>query len=119
VVFLRTDAATIEADLKRLVRPKCMTQSIYVIHMPPYRLGLDECGDGAKVGSKAVYDFLLECQPKLSLHGHIHESPEVSGRWYAKLGRTICIQPGQLGPLTYVTIDLRTMEFDRHTDYGT
>lgn len=108
---------TIEDELRRLVRPKDRTQSIYVIHMPPYRLGLDECGDGAKVGSKAVYDFLLEHQPKLSLHGHIHESPEVSGRWYAGLGSTLCIQPGQLEPFTYVTINLRTMKFDRHTDY--
>jgi Icc-related predicted phosphoesterase len=60
-------------------------------------------------GSKWKYQPRLS----LSLHGHIHESPEVSGRWYAKLGRTICIQPGQLDEFTYVTIDLSTMKFDR------
>ena len=107
---------TIKDELEQLVRPNNMTRSIYSIHMPPHRLGLDECGHGEKVGSKAVYDFLREQQPRLSLHGHIHESPAVSGRWYARLGDTLCIQPGQLDSFTYVTIDLDTMEFDRHTE---
>lgn len=107
---------TIKDELDRLARPKNMAQSVYVIHMPPSKLGLDECGNGPKVGSKAIYDFLLRHQPRLSLHGHIHESPKVSGRWHAKLGDAICIQPGQLGPFTYVIIDLHTVEFDRHTD---
>lgn len=104
---------TIEEELDRLVRPPDMAKSIYILHTPPYRLGLDRCYDGTEVGSKAVYNFLKKYQPKLSLHGHIHESPEVTGRWYAELGRTICIQPGQLDEFTYVTIDLSTMKFDR------
>ena len=107
---------TLEDELAHLVRPVDMERAIYVIHMPPYRLGLDKCADGLEVGSKAVYDFLLENQPLLALHGHIHEAPEVSGRWYARLGRTVCIQPGQLTPLTYVTIDLEPMNFDRHVE---
>ena len=104
---------TIEAELNRLVRPEDMEKSVYVIHMPPYRLGLDKCYHGAEVGSEAIYNFLKEYQPKLSLHGHIHESPEVTGQWQAKLGRTTCIQPGQLNEFSYVTIDLSTMKFDR------
>ena len=52
----------------------------------------------------------------LGFHGHIHESPEVTNKWYAKLGNTICIQPGQSSSFTYVTIDLNTMEFSRHTE---
>jgi Icc-related predicted phosphoesterase len=93
-----------------------MARSIYVVHMPPSDLGLDHCSDGQQVGSKAIYDFLLEHQPALSLHGHIHESPEISGRWHARLGDTLCIQPGQLAPFTYVTIDLSTMQVDRHSE---
>jgi len=65
------------------------------------------------VGSRAVYNFLKKHQPKLPLHGRIHESHEVTGRWYAKPGMTICIQPGQLDEFTYVMIDLSTMKFDR------
>jgi len=104
---------TIEEELDLLVRPGDMAKSVYILHMPPYRLGLDKCYHGEEVGSKAIYNFLKKYQPKLSLHGHIHESPEVTGSWYAKLGRTICIQPGQLDEFTYVTIDLSTMKFDR------
>ncbi|HAM52093.1 MAG TPA: phosphoesterase [Nitrospiraceae bacterium] len=109
--------ATIEDELEQLPKPKSMSQSIYVIHMPPSRLGLDVCGNASEVGSKAIYNFLETNQPLLSLHGHIHESPETSGIWYANLGKTLCIQPGQLTPFTYVTIDLETMEFERHTEY--
>ncbi|PKP52805.1 MAG: phosphoesterase [Candidatus Altiarchaeales archaeon HGW-Altiarchaeales-3] len=104
---------TIEDELNKLIRPDNMANAVYVIHIPPYKLGLDECGNGTKVGSKAVYDFLLKNQPMLSLHGHIHESPDVSGKWYARLGRTVCIQPGQLDEFTYVWLDISTMEFDR------
>lgn len=104
---------TLEDEINQLVRPENMGNTVYVIHMPPYRLGLDKCSDGAEVGSKAIYEFLMNNQPMLSLHGHIHESPGVSGRWYAKLGDTICIQPGQLDEFIYVTIDLSNMKFDR------
>jgi Icc-related predicted phosphoesterase len=109
---------TIEDELEKLVRPMKMAQSVYVLHMPPYKLGLDKCGHGPEVGSKAIYAFLQTHQPKLSLHGHIHESPKFSGKWYAQLGSTICIQPGQLSPFTYVTIDLQTMQLDRRVIEG-
>ncbi|MFH1146231.1 MAG: metallophosphoesterase [Pseudomonadota bacterium] len=104
---------TIEEELARLPHPKDMAKSVYVIHMPPSRMGLDKCGHGAEVGSEAVYNFIRKHQPRLSLHGHIHESPEVTGRWYARVGSTMCIQPGQLDEFTYVTLDLSTMKFDR------
>lgn len=105
---------TIEEEMRRLARPQNMAQSIYVLHMPPANLGLDKCGHGPEVGSQAIYAFLDENQPRLALHGHIHESPETSGRWWNRVGGTVCIQPGQLEPFTYVTIDLATMEFERH-----
>jgi len=41
------------------------------------------------VGSTAVREAILEYQPLLSLHGHIHES-----RGMQRLGQTICINPG-------------------------
>src|SRR5208337_1340156 len=86
---------TIEQEMNRLPKPKNMAKSVYVIHMPPYKLGLDKCAHGEDVGSKAIYDFILKYQPRLSLHGHIHESPELTGKWRAELGKTICVQPGQ------------------------
>lgn len=107
---------TIEEELDRLVRPKNMRKCVYIIHMPPSRLGLDVCSDGREVGSGAVYTFFETHQPLLSLHGHIHESPVMSGKWFSKIGDTTCIQPGQLDDFTYVLIDLSTLTFQRHRE---
>jgi len=107
---------TLKDELARLVRPENMSNTIYVIHMPPARLGLDKCYNGMEVGSKAVYDFIKNNQPLLSIHGHVHESPQMTGKWSAKLGRTTCIQPGQLDDFTYVTVDLDSMHFERYKE---
>jgi hypothetical protein len=108
---------TIEDELNNLVRPSNMNNTIYIFHSPPANLDLDVTFTGLKVGSKSEYEFLKENQPKLSLHGHIHESPEVSGRWYSQLGKTISIQPGQSHQhenfLHYVMVDLETMNIER------
>jgi uncharacterized protein len=79
-----------------------MENAIFNIHVPPYGTGLDNApeledattvkrGGGIMkaVGSTAVRDAILEYQPLLSLHGHIHES-----RGIQKLGRTVAINPG-------------------------
>jgi hypothetical protein len=97
---------TIEDELAKLPEPGDPRKAIYVIHMPPAGLGLDECSCGDRVGSWAVRRFLARAQPAFSLHGHIHESPDVSGHWKQQLGRTTCIQPGQMGGTTYVVVDL-------------
>lgn len=108
---------TIETEMNRLIRPIDMDKSIYIIHMPPSNLLLDVCSDGSKVGSLAIHDFLKKNQPLLSLHGHIHESPDISGKWRSTLNKTICIQPGQSNNyedfLIYVIIDLKKMKFER------
>jgi uncharacterized protein len=77
---------------------------VAVLHPPPYGTELDQApaideefrvqteGLGTKmasVGSTAVRDFILEAQPMLGLHGHVHESR--GAQW---LGRTLCLNPG-------------------------
>lgn len=32
-----------------------------------------------RTGSEAVYKFLVGRQPRLALHGRLHESPEIGG----------------------------------------
>jgi Icc-related predicted phosphoesterase len=80
-----------------------MENAIFNIHVPPHGTGLDnapELDEGASrmkrggsvmkpVGSTAVRDAILEYQPLLTLHGHIHES-----RGVQRLGKTVVINPG-------------------------
>ena len=68
---------------------------------------------GTHVGSKAVRWFIEKEQPPLTLHGHIHESPKMSGSWKDKIGNTICINVGSSYPedkLNCVIIDLDNLD---------
>ena len=87
---------------------KDMKKSIWLIHAPPANLSLDVCARGVRVGSHAVHEFIMKQQPLLTIHGHIHESPEYSGhKWYHQEGNTLCIQGGQLGyDLHYSMIEI-------------
>ena len=103
---------TIHDELENL--PKSGNEKVvYIIHMPPSKLGLDVCMDGRTVGSDSIYDFVRDRQPLFSLHGHIHESPNVSGKWKNKVDNTIVIQPGQTETLVFVVIDTETMSVER------
>jgi Icc-related predicted phosphoesterase len=104
---------TLRDELEKLPAPDDPSRAVYVIHMPPAGLGLDCCATGQEVGSKAVREFLLARRPLVSLHGHIHESPAVSGVWRARLGPTLCIQPGQFGKFAFVILDLETGAAER------
>ena len=81
-----------------------MGRAIFNFHAPPYGTGIDEAPaldenlrpmhGGAvmkPVGSKAVRDAIMQHQPLLSVHGHIHES-----RATKKMGRTLALNPGSV-----------------------
>src|SRR3990170_3502755 len=105
---------TIEEELAALPAPVDPGRAVYVIHGPPAGLGLDVVRGGRTVGSPATTRFVESARPLLTLHGHIHESPEESGVWMSRLGRTGCIQPGQSAAgLTVVVGDLEKMTLDR------
>ncbi len=105
---------TIADELAALPAPRDPGRAVYLLHGPPADRGLDVCRGGAAVGSRAVLAFLERVQPRLALHGHIHESPQESGAWKAAVGRTVCIQPGQApGSLTAVVGSLDGMTFER------
>jgi Icc-related predicted phosphoesterase len=92
-------------------------KAIFNLHAPPLGSCLDEAPDldatlkpryagqfSVPVGSQAVRDAILQYQPLLSLHGHVHE-----GRGAVRLGRTLSINPGsnyEQGILLGVLIDL-------------
>ncbi|MCL1926499.1 MAG: hypothetical protein FWF95_05115 [Syntrophorhabdaceae bacterium] len=105
---------SIEQELDALPVPPDPARTIYVTHGPPSGNGLDRVHGGFNVGSAATLAFIMRTQPLLSLHGHIHESPAESSIWLARVGRTVCIQPGQIpGELVVVVGDLGSMSFER------
>ncbi len=81
--------------LENLPKPTVGNKVIYILHDPPAKVGLDFCRDGAKPGSKDIYRFLEKSNAYMSLHGHIHESYNLSKVWKAKIGKTIAVQAGQ------------------------
>jgi len=118
--FAKRHLRNMEDILKELPEPESGKKCIYVFHMPPQNLNLGITGRGLSVGSMAIYKFLEKKQPFMSLHGHIHESPGMSGIWQAKLGNTTVIQGGQSelykGNCVYMTIDTEKEICERYTD---
>ena len=89
---------TIQADLARLVSNADLSQSIFLFHSPPHQTTLDRAAlDGrvidsapldVHVGSIAIRRFIMDRQPWITLHGHIHESARLTGSWRERLGQT-------------------------------
>ena len=106
-------------SLKKLSGPK---NTVYVIHAPPFNTKLDIITTGTHVGSKSVREFIEKEQPLLTLHGHIHESPQMSGSWSDKIGNTICINIGSSYPedklncIVFDTNDLNNIEYFELTE---
>jgi Icc-related predicted phosphoesterase len=68
---------------------------IFVAHAPPRDGNLDILLDGRHVGSNAVRRFIERTGPILTLHGHLHESPIVSGHYTEKINDSLCVNAGQ------------------------
>jgi len=100
--------ATIERDLATLAGGADLGRAIVMAHSPPYQTGLDRAAlDGKSVdhvpldvhvGSIALRRFIEARQPLLTLHGHIHESARLTGRWKEQLGRTWMLSAAHDGP---------------------
>jgi Icc-related predicted phosphoesterase len=85
------------------IRTPSPGKTVYVFHVPPYGTKLDLLYSGEHAGSTAVREFIKEEKPLLGLHGHIHESPDMSGSITDRIGKTLCINPGDARP---IVIDL-------------
>ena len=92
--FLR-QRETIREDLDRLPKPLQRKRSIFIMHSPPFGTQLDLTQSGESAGSRSIKTFIEKRQPLLTLHGHIHESPDISGHYFDRIGETISINPGQ------------------------
>jgi len=100
--------ATIQEDLNNLIGNNDLSKSILLFHTPPYKTNLDRADLDGKmidhvpldvhVGSIAVKNLLLDRQPLLTLHGHVHESARLTGFWKEQLGETTALSAAHDGP---------------------
>ncbi len=74
---------------------------ILLTHVPPFNTKLDVIATGSHVGSTAVRSFIERHRPRVSLHGHIHESQAVD-----TILSTTCVNPGALVHKRYAVIEL-------------
>lgn len=90
---------SIEADLSSKFGSLNPDNLVLVSHAPPYDTVCDYTEIKAEnrcrhVGSRGVRKFIEVYQPRLTLHGHIHDAAEVSGAFYQKIGRTTAVTAG-------------------------
>lgn len=89
---------TIAQNLEQLGKEADFNRLICLFHAPPYQSMLDRANlDGQMVdyvpldvhiGSIAIQRFFQKQQPLLGLHGHVHESSQITGSWRDTIGRT-------------------------------
>jgi Icc-related predicted phosphoesterase len=94
---------------------------ILIAHAPPHDTNLDRLPNlDYPIGSKAVRWFVEARQPLCALHGHVHESPIVTGSYLDEVGGVLCINPGQAHErLHAVLFDTeRPRETLRHTVFA-
>jgi Icc-related predicted phosphoesterase len=63
------------------------------------------------VGSVAIQRFIKSKQPLLTLHGHVHESTQITGWWKEKVDRTFSFTAAHDGPeLAIVRFDTENLK---------
>lgn len=113
--------ATIAADLDALAANAPPERTIFLFHSPPYDCALDRAAlDGrmvdhvpidVHVGSIAIQRFIAARRPLVTLHGHVHESARLTGRWSERFGDTHAFSGCHDGPgLPLVRFDTDALE---------
>ena len=100
--------STIQRDLEPLLDDLDMSRTICLFHSPPYKTNLDRAAlDGqmvdhapldVHVGSIAIQRMIQRLQPRITLHGHIHESSRITGQWQEQIGKTFAFSAAYEGP---------------------
>jgi uncharacterized protein len=97
----REESMAADLGVVKRAMPSGEPPLVCLFHGPPHGTALDQIAAGVHVGSRETRRFLERGRALLGLHGHIHESPYVSGRFADRVGSTICVNAGQRreGPL--------------------
>ncbi len=112
---------TIHKDLYQTKDKLDFHRAILLFHAPPHNTPLDHADlqntyvDHAPldkhVGSVAIRRFIERFQPKLTLHGHIHEATRLSGQWSMKLGKTVAFNAAHDGKeLSIIQFNLENLD---------
>jgi Icc-related predicted phosphoesterase len=112
---------TIGADLAGIVGGRGLERAVMLFHTPPHDTVLDRVANDNKfvehvpldlhVGSIAVRRFIETRQPLVTMHGHIHESARLTGRWRERIGATHVFGAAHDGPeLALVSFDLENLD---------
>ncbi len=111
---------SIGEDLNQLASQSDPQRTIYVCHTPPINTALDLMRGKRHVGSPSLRSFIEQRQPLLTLHGHIHEAPMLSGSYAECIGSCWAINPGReaerLHAITLDTDDIKGTLW--HTVFG-
>ena len=93
--------------------------TVAVIHTPPFNTHCDVLFDGRHIGSRAVRSWIEKNHLRLTLHGHIHESPKLSRSFCDRIGSTTVINPGCDHTRAHlVLVDLDNPSELEHSLYG-
>ncbi len=93
---------------------------VLLAHSPPWGV-LDRAATVERAGSQGRRAWIVARRPLLALHGHIHEAPDLLGRWAERLGGTICLNPGPARGTTVQAVIVETTKLPhslRHTRSG-
>lgn len=99
---------TIATDLEVLTGGDDVASAVFLFHCPPYKTPLDRAAlDGRSidyvpldvhVGSIAIRRFIESRAPRVTLHGHVHESARLTGEWRVRVGETHAFSAAHDGP---------------------
>ncbi len=86
--------SSIEEDIADMTKGKDASKMILVTHAPPFETVCDYNRENMHVGSNAVRKAIEENQYLMTLHGHIHECVDLTGKCHENIGNTICVAAG-------------------------
>lgn len=85
---------SIQRDLANALFTTNPDKKVYIFHTPPNNTSLDVIGNNVHVGSFAVREFIQKYQPRLTLHGHIHETVDMTGAFADNIGQSLAMSAG-------------------------
>ena len=104
----RVQFTTIQEDLQHLIGGADLSSAIMLFHAPPYQTSLDRAALDGKyidnvpldvhIGSIAIRRLVENHQPLVTLHGHVHESTRLTGKWIERIGGTYSFSAAHDGP---------------------